>query len=140
MEQLHDHRALPGETLSILSFTRTGFADSSDKAHRDQEAVIKQWVDKHIENPVVWHFMRAVNRGAYLDRDSLYELLCLIEAGRVDVLVVEHLMQIMRRRHVISLAEICEELGVRLVGVNDGIDTDQRGWRLRALFADLHSA
>jgi DNA invertase Pin-like site-specific DNA recombinase len=107
-------------------------ADQQRKC-RDHAAKLRLTVPPGLE------FSDEAVSGTKLARDGLDRLLAAARAGRFGVLVVENLSRL-ARESVITLPllkELVELRGVRVVSVDEGIDTERPGWELPAVVFSL---
>jgi DNA invertase Pin-like site-specific DNA recombinase len=98
---------------------------------------VKQYVLEHYDGAVEWHIITSRDSGEYLDREELVRLEALIESGTVDVVICEDLARICRRTRAYDLCELAVDNTVRLIALNDHVDTSRDDWHLNAFFPFL---
>jgi site-specific DNA recombinase len=98
---------------------------------------VPSFIGHNFDGSVNWQQISSQGSGEVLDRQELRDLEDLIQSGTIDVVVVEDLGRICRRIEAFSICELCEDFGVRLIAINDNIDTYTDGWRLNAFFASM---
>lgn len=121
---------LAGRRIGV--YARYSSDAQNARSAADQTELVRRFVETHGGrlDPALAFLDEAVS-GAVRDRPGLLALRAAVRAGRLDVLVIEDLSRL--GRDVGDVSEIRRELAfyrVRLLGVSDGTDTDQRGAEL----------
>jgi DNA invertase Pin-like site-specific DNA recombinase len=124
-------------TLHICIIARISTVHQDKRSNDDQIALCKQWVHDNYDGPVEWHPIASQGSGEFLDRQELFDAEKLVESDILDLVVVEDLARICRRNRAFDFCELAEDHGVRLIAINDHIDTAQDDWRLNAFFATM---
>ena len=100
-----------------------------------QTAMCKKYIEDHFPGPHEFRTLATQGSGERLDRAEIAELDELIEKHKVDVVIAEDLGRILRRMHAFLLCEACVDADIRLIAINDRIDTGEANWRMATLFA-----
>jgi len=116
-----------GTTLHVAIVCRISTEHQDERSLDDQEALLKQFVERHYDGQVHFHVFSSVGSGEHLDRRELFELEELIESDEIDLALGEDLARFCRRKRAYDLCELCEDHGVRLIAVNDQVDTGKIG-------------
>lgn len=124
-----------GDILRVLGIARISTLNQDERSLDDQVALLKTHLTNHYDGPVEWTIIKSQGSGERVDRQELFEAEELIESGQVDLIVTEDLGRIMRRSQAIGFCELCEDCEVRLIAINDHLDTAQDNWRMSAMFA-----
>ena len=69
--------------------------------------------------------------GEILDREDSVRAYEELETARYDIVIAEDLGRIFRRLHACIFCEVGEDVGTRVVTINDRIDTAQPNRRIR---------
>lgn len=76
--------------------------------------------------------------GMIADRQSIRDTEDLVEAGMVDVVMVEDLGRLYRNpRHQLAFVQDCVDAEVRFISVHDNLDTADENWNASLLFASV---
>jgi len=67
--------------------------------------------------------------GQILDREEFLELCAMVESGEYDIVIAEDLGRISRRIHAIIFCEEAEDVGTRVIAINDHVDTAKEDWK-----------
>ena len=125
-------------TLRVLIVARISTIHQDARSLDDQEALCRRWIEDHYDGPVEFEVIATRGSGERLDRAELRQIEDRIASRELDGLITEDLGRIVRRAHAVTVGENCEDDGVRLISVNDRIDTGQENWRTLAFFHTLH--
>jgi DNA invertase Pin-like site-specific DNA recombinase len=138
MSHLHDGAPLTprrGVTLVVLIVCRISGMNQDLESLADQEARMRSIVAGLYDGPVEYHVIASRASGELLDRAELAEIEQLLEDRRFDLLITEDLGRIARRTRAFDLCELAVDCGVRVLAVNDSIDTGRDGWEMNAFFS-----
>ncbi len=124
-----------GVKFVVLFVCRISGKSQDEKSLEDQEAYYREWLDRHFEGPVEIIVIATQGSGERLDRAESAEIYEHIDSRRIDLILTEDLGRIYRRIHALLLCEDCIDCGVRLISLNDNLDTAVEGWRVHGLFA-----
>ncbi len=84
-------------------------------------------------------FVEHAISGTKTDREVLENLKAAAKAGEFSVLYVEDLSRLSREStHLISLLKELDFIGIRVISLNEGIDTTNESWDLVATMPGLH--
>jgi site-specific DNA recombinase len=135
-----DFRFLPrdGRLLKIVSVSRISTDHQDERSLEDQFAKHKNFVAERYNGPIEWKPISSRGSGEHLDRDELYELEALVESDAVDLVISEDLGRICRRTLAYALCEMCVDHKVRLIAINDRVDTAEDGWQDSAFISTWH--
>jgi len=125
-----------GRPLRVTIFTRIS-TNKQDLASLDAQENLCRNEIARIFGPnasIEWNVMRSQGSGERLDRPELLKLEDIIENRQTDVIIAEDLGRIMRLTRAQAMCEDCEDANIRLIAINDRIDTIGK-WKLAAMFA-----
>ena len=126
-----------GKTVQVMTIARISGLKQDERSLDDQTALYRSILDLRLRVPYDVHVIQGQGSGECLNRAEYLEAWTLIETGRFDLVMTEDLGRIARRIHAIQFLELCEDLGTRVIALNDQIDTSQESWRLNAGFAAM---
>lgn len=121
----------------VLVVSRISTRNQDPAALSGQQSVCQTYIERVLRGPFVFQQLSSRGSGEILDRQELFDLELIIENKEVDVIVAEDLGRIMRRMRAFDICEMCEDQEIRLIAINDHIDTSRSDWRLAALFASM---
>lgn len=127
-----------GSVLKVIEVERISTLHQDVRSLADQSALLHGLLDQQYGGPAEWTAIASQGSGEHLDRPEILQLEQLIESDEFDLVLTEDLARICRRTRAYDFCELCEDHGVRLISINDHIDTASEGWRLNALFSVLH--
>ena len=131
-------KAKDGCPLRCVIVARISTEHQDPRSLEDQEAMCRKYVTDHFDGRVSFIVISSQGSGEYLDRDELYRLEQMIEDREVDLVKTEDLSRICRRRRAYDFCEMCEDFDVRLIAINDRVDTAVEGWQDAAAMATWH--
>jgi DNA invertase Pin-like site-specific DNA recombinase len=133
-----------GHQVKVLGIARISTEHQNVLSLEDQEALLRRWLREHTDLPIDLHMIAGRGSGESLDRKEILEATAEVETGTYDLVIAEDLGRIFRRAHALLFCEACEDVGTRLVAINDHVDTCQDNWQVLAGFAtlrhELHNA
>lgn len=124
-----------GVELNVFGVCRISGKNQDEKSLDDQENLYEAWLAGHSSFPFKLTVIKSVGSGERLDRDESVEIIAAVESGRYDLLLVEDLGRVYRRVHALLLCEDCIDAGVRVISLNDNVDTAVEGWMVQGIFA-----
>lgn len=130
-----------GRTLEVLLACRVSDIKPGKQDERsldDQEAEHRQWMKEHTDLPFNITVISGTGSGENLQRDEYLELIAKVDTQFYDLVLTEDLGRIVRRIHAHLFCEHCVDNDVRLIALNDAIDTAQEGWEDRSIFSAWH--
>ncbi|PQO43836.1 recombinase family protein [Blastopirellula marina] len=127
-----------GMFLRVLVVARISTEHQDLRSLDDQIAICRQWCERQFGNRLTYRVIQSQGSGERLDRRELRDLEDAIESRKCDLLIAEDLGRICRRNMAISFLELAEDNNVRVVTLNDNLDTDNDDWRFKAGFATMH--
>ena len=119
-----------------VSDPRPGKQD--ERSVTDQDDLIRSWIDQNIPEPCEIEVFASSGRGEWLDRAEFIELCDKVATRQYDLVVTKDLGRIICRMHAHIFCEECVDHGVRLIAINDHVDTAQPGWEDRSIFSAWH--
>jgi DNA invertase Pin-like site-specific DNA recombinase len=139
MSALLDPPLVPqnGHCLSVLGIARISTEHQDTLSLKDQEALYHQWLGQHTDCRFTLKMIAGRGSGECLDRQEALQATAEVETGTYDLVIAEDLGRIFRRVHAQLFCEMCEDVGTRLVAINDHVDTGKEDWRLHAFFATM---
>ena len=133
--------ARDGRCLQVLIPCRVsspGPGKQDIRSNDDQEAQLRSWLSSITDLSFNITILAGSGSGESLERDEYLRLIELVETNQLDLVLTEDLGRIVRRIHAHLLAELCVDHDVRLIAVNDSVDTAQDGWQDRSIFSAWH--
>lgn len=121
--------------LKVLGIGRISTIHQDGRSLEDQQALNRNWLESNYDGDLDFIAISTQDSGEAIDRVELQEMRTLVEANTLDLVIMEDLGRYCRRIHVHEFLELCEDHGVRLVAINDHIDTAIDGWKFLALLA-----
>jgi len=131
-------RARSGKVLCVLIVARISKTTQDPRSLDEQVAICKQYITKVYAGPVKFVVIEGQGGGELLDRKELYDIEAMIEAGGLDVVIVEDLARLCRRNRAFDICELCEDRDTRLIAINDNLDT-AGDWRLNGLITSFQN-
>jgi site-specific DNA recombinase len=101
----------------------------------DQRHLCLEFLQREFHCKIEVKEISSVAKGELLDRDELRQIEEEIDSGKYDIVICEDLGRIVRRLHGLLICEMCEDVGTRLIAINDRIDMANDGWKLAGHFA-----
>lgn len=127
-----------GSRLKVLGIARiSGGPGQTEKSNEDQEALYREWLAEHSDIPFDLTMIAGKGSGEWLDREEVERARAELETGQYDLVIAADLGRILRRMHAYLFCEGAEDVGTRVIALNDGVDTAKDGWRLSAFFASM---
>ena len=124
-----------GHQLKVLGIARISTEHQDLLSLEDQEALYRRWLAEHTDLDYDLRMVSGCGSGECLDRQEALQATAEVQTGTYDLVIAEDLGRIFRRVHAHLFCELCEDVGTRLVAVNDHVGTGTEGWRLHAFFA-----
>jgi DNA invertase Pin-like site-specific DNA recombinase len=129
--------ARSGGVLKVLGIARISTEHQDRLSLADQEALYRAWLAQHSTLPFDLSMIRGRGSGECLDRAEAFQATAAVETGGFDLVISEDLGRIFRRVHAQLFCELCEDVGTRLIAINDHVDTGREDWKLHAFFATM---
>jgi DNA invertase Pin-like site-specific DNA recombinase len=126
-----------GRQLQVLGIARISTEHQDALSLEDQEALYRQWLTRHTDLPYHLRMISGRGSGELLDRQEAKQAEAEVATAGYDLVIAEDLGRIFRRIHAFLFCEVCEDIGTRLVAINDHVDTGRDDWRLHAFFASI---
>ncbi len=130
-----------GHTLRILSVRRVsdpGPGKQDIRSLDDQGALHERWLAEHVDVPFEVTVVAGSGSGESLERGEHLRLIALVESDEYDAVLCEDLGRILHRIHAHLFCEFCVDHRVRLIAINDHVDTAEPGWQDRSIFSAWH--
>ncbi len=124
-----------GVFLNVLIVCRISGPNQDEKSLDDQANLHQEWIEARSAFPFKIKVIKSRGSGERVDREESAEIIALVDSGRYDLLLVEDLGRLYRRVHALLLCEACVDAGVRVISVNDNIDTASEDWMIKGFFA-----
>jgi DNA invertase Pin-like site-specific DNA recombinase len=102
----------------------------------DQLAALINFLMRTYAGPIEFVGIVDSKRAERLECDD--RLLQLIRSGEFDLVLVEDLARIARRLQVLAIFELCADYEMRLIAINDHVDTAVLCWQDRLLGLSRH--
>lgn len=127
-----------GRTLRVLIVARISTEHQDLRSLDEQTLFCERYVRDLFDGPVELTKITSRGSGEWLDTAELIDLEAKIESEQYDLVVTEDLGRICRRIQAVGICEACTDHGVRLIAINDRVDTADEDWMLNAFFASMH--
>ena len=114
-----------GHDLKVLGIARISTEHQDALSLADQESLYRQWLAQHAGPPFALTMIAGRGSGEWLDRQEALRATAEVETGTYDLVIAEDLGRIFRRVHALLFCELCEDIGTRLIAINDNVDTGQ---------------
>jgi len=122
-----------GNVLRVLAMIRV----STRKQRRSlgaQKSLLIEFVEQYWGGEIEWIFISTCASGEFLEREELLTLVEYATSGKIDLVVCEDLARIARDQESRHLCGICVDCQVRVLAINDYLDTCDPNWRDHAMF------
>jgi DNA invertase Pin-like site-specific DNA recombinase len=129
--------ARKGSILKVLGIARISTEHQDERSLQDQEALYRQWLDQHADLKYELTMISGRGSGESLDRMEAQQAWDEVETATYDLVIAEDIGRIVRRVHAHLFCERCEDVGTRLIAINDHVDTGSDSWRLHSMFAAM---
>lgn len=127
-----------GNTLKVLGIARiSGGPGQTELSNDDQGALHRVWLDQNCSVPYELTLIAGTGSGECVDREEAHRAQRELESGKYDLVISEDLGRIFRRVHAYMFCETAEDVGTRVIAINDHVDTGKSDWRLNAFFASM---
>lgn len=138
----HNHLSVPltpsrGNTLRVVLVCRISTVHQNEQSLSDQENLLRKWLESVYQEPVAVSVIATRGSGEALDRPELQQLIDLVTGHHVDLVLAEDLGRICRRIQALIFCEDCEDHDVRVIALNDHLDTASGDWRMSGVFASM---
>ena len=130
-----------GHTLEVLVACRVSDPKPGKQDERslaDQEAEHREWIERNTDLPCNIKVVAGSGSGESVERSEYLDLIELVESRKFDVVLTEDLGRILRRLQAHMFCELCVDNDVRLIALNDNVDTAHDGWEDRSIFSAWH--
>lgn len=129
-----------GHTFQIIlparvSDQRPG-KQNRERSLGDQRTIQDNWIASHLPADLKYELKIVAGQGSgeSIEREEYQELLRLIESQKYDLVLTEDLGRIVRGVEGYQFCNRCEDYGVQLIAINNGVDTANPNWRDLAFF------
>jgi hypothetical protein len=136
--QSHELQPKDGRTLKVIRVARISTLNQDERSLDDQLELLRQAVARLYDGEIEYLDLATQGSGELLDRDELTQLEEWIESEAFDLVIAEDLARICRRTRAVDICELCEDHSIRLIAINDRVDTDDEGWRDGAFISSWH--
>lgn len=126
-----------GKVLLVVGVARISTEHQDVKSLADQKALYREYLKRYYPGRFKLKMISSQGSGERLDRKEFKQLRRLIRKGKIDLVLAEDLGRIARRIQVIVVCEECQDAGVRLIAINDSVDTAKPDWRVHSFFASM---
>jgi site-specific DNA recombinase len=121
----------PGEPLRVLIIGRISTPHQREESIEASYEFVKKYLAQIYDGPVSITCLGEQKSGMVADRQTIREAEDLIAGGKVDLLIVEDVGRIYREpRHLIAFVHDTVDAGVRLIAINDSLDTANDDWEV----------
>ena len=126
-----------GRVLRVLLVCRISTEHQDERALADQEAFLRSWLAERYKGQVEFKVISGRGSGEDLFRPDAVELKRCVRTRQYDLILAEDLGRIFRRLEAMILCEMCQDQRVRVIAINDQIDTADANWKISGMFATL---
>lgn len=131
-------RPKDGAKFRVIGVGRISTEHQNELSLDDQKAYYKLYLDRELG---VGNYELTVvasrDSGQILDREEFLDLCGMVESGKYDIVIAEDLGRISRRIHAIIFCEEAEDVGTRVIAINDHVDTAKGNWKQASIFASF---
>jgi hypothetical protein len=121
----------PGQPLRVLIIGRISTPHQREESIEASYEYVKDFLKRIYHGPVAITCLGEQASGMVADRQTIREAEDLIASGKIDVLIVEDVGRIYREsRHLIAFVHDTVDAGVRLIAINDTLDTAEEDWEI----------
>jgi hypothetical protein len=106
----------------------SGCQNQKELSLDDQVDHVKEMVAEMYDGPIKYEIIATTGKGERVDRPELEDVERLLRERRLDVMGTEDLGRLVRGATAAWLCGIAVDHGVRVLSVNDGIDTADDTW------------
>ncbi len=130
-----------GRRLRVVLYARYSTDEQSPRSIEDQFAKCRRYLSAHgIDDFDEILCSDAGISGEQLDRPGINEVRRLIGSGGCDLVVAEDGARLYRQSTMaMGLLETAADAGIRMIAINDHLDTESAEWRLNAFFSSFKS-
>jgi DNA invertase Pin-like site-specific DNA recombinase len=122
---------IPGQPLRVLIIGRISTPHQTEESVEASYEYVKKFLGQNYEGEVSITCLGEQKSGMVADRRTIREAEDLIAGGKIDVLIVEDVGRIYRDpRHLIAFVNDTVDAGVRLIAINDTLDTANEDWEV----------
>lgn len=126
-----------GRCLRVIGIARISGDNQDEKSLADQKQLLRRWLKDNVGARFKLLMISTRGSGERLDRSELGKLRRLIRKAKFDLVLAEDLGRICRRIDAYKICESCLDHDMRLVAINDNIDTGQDSWKTATIFAAM---
>jgi site-specific DNA recombinase len=128
----------PGEPLRVLIIGRISTPHQTEESVEASYEYVKKFLGENYKGEVCITCLGEQKSGMVADRQTIREAEDMIAGGMVDVLIVEDVGRIYRDpRHLIAFVNDTVDAGVRLIAINDTLDTANEDWEVLLTLATV---
>lgn len=127
-----------GTLLRVVIVARISTEHQDLKSLEDQAAKCRAYLGQYYEGKIDFDVISSRGSGEHLDREELRTLEARIESRCYDLVIAEDLGRICRRNRAMDLCELCQDCDMRLIAINDRVDTAVDCWQDSAHIATWH--
>ena len=120
---------------SESSRTISGCPGQKELSLEDQADHARQFVTEMTSGPTEYRVIATKGKGERLDRPELIEIEKMLRTRELDLLLVEDIGRLIRGAAAMRLCGVGVDHGVRVISMNDGLDTDDDTWEEDVLSA-----
>ena len=127
-----------GRIYKVIGVGRISTEHQDSLSLGDQEAYYRSYLDRELgEGNFELTVIASQGSGQILDRKEFLELCEKVETSQFDIVIAEDLGRISRRIHAIIFCEEAEDVGTRVIAINDHVDTANENWKQASIFASF---
>jgi hypothetical protein len=124
-------------TLQVLGIARISTKNQDEMSLEDQADMHKEFVHDNYDHPFNYEPVATQAKGEWLDRDELEQIRAAINSGNYDLIIMEDLGRLLRGLEAVNFCKIAVDQNVRLIAINDGVDTYSDDWEEKAATASI---
>jgi hypothetical protein len=126
--------------LQVLGIARISTKNQDEMSLDDQADMHKEFVHENYDHPFDYEPVATQAKGEWLDRDELEQIRAAINSGKYDLVIMEDLGRLLRGLEAVNFCKIAVDQNVRLIAINDGVDTLNDDWEEKAATASIRHA
>lgn len=127
-----------GQTLWVLIVCRISTIHQEERSLDDQEAYVRKHLEARYKGKIEYRAIKTQGSGEWIDREELREMEQLVSSRKFDVVAAEDTARITRHfTYYLMFLDRCHDAEVRVITVNDPVDTARSGAGLERLITGI---
>jgi site-specific DNA recombinase len=126
--------------LRVLGIARISTKNQDGKSLDDQQDMHREFVRDNYDGPFDYDVVATQAKGELLDREELDQIRAAINGQEFNLIIMEDLGRLLRGLEAVNFCKMAVDQEVRLIAINDGVDTASDDWEDKAGTASLRHA